>query len=368
MFKTILSEQYIHIVRYIEILIVILLIPLLYNFIPIDNKASETFYIDAANTESIVSSLEKSGYTVTLLDKMMMQMHEVPTSGWYTLPKKGQGRYAFFKNIYLHKTATMQIVIYAGETHTEIIKRLANDMKLDAKKLNSVYESFSRFKEAEIFSGRYNVARTADEKSLMTYLFSESNKILDLFIQRTFRDRPSDFEIKVLLTIASIIQKESNAVEEMPHISAVIYNRLNKKMKLQMDSTLNYGAYSHTIVTPERIKTDYSYYNTYKYKGLPPYPLASISIDALRAAMYPKKNKDIFFMLKPDGSHVFCATYEEHLKNIRTFRAYQKACQVKKEEKEKLEKKKLEEELAEHERMKKVKASDNNESNKTKAL
>ncbi len=324
MLKTIISEQYISIVRIAEIVIILLLFPLLYNFLPIDKKASETLYINAGDIETVAASLETNGYTVTLLDKMMMQVDKVPESGWYTLPKNRQGRYSFFKNIYRHKTETMNIVIYAGETHSELIKRVANDMKLDSKKLNDVYASLSRFKEAEIFSGYYKVARKADEKSLMRYLFNESNKIFDLFIERTFSNKPSHFEFKVLLTIASIIQKESNAVEEMPLIAAVIYNRLNKKMKLQMDSTLNYGEFSHTIVTPERIKTDTSYYNTYKHKGLPPHPLASISIDALKAAMHPARNKHIFFMLRPDGSHIFCETYDEHLDNIRTFRAYQK--------------------------------------------
>lgn len=234
----------------------------------------------------------------------------------------------------------MDIVVYAGETHEEVTKRLANDLKLDKKKLDEMYVSLSRFKEADIFSGHYQIARKAKEESVMIYLFDVSKKMLDLFVEKTFTNTPDTFELKVLLTIASIIQKESNLIEEMPIISAVIYNRLQKNMKLQMDSTLNYGEYSHTIVTPERIKSDTSYYNTYKHKGLPPAPLGTISIDALRAAMFPAKNDHLFFMLKPDGGHKFCASYEEHLENIRTFRAYQKKRQEEKEKREKEEKKK----------------------------
>ena len=107
-------------------------------------------------------------------------------------------------------------------------------------------------------------------------------------------------------------------------IASVIYNRLHKKMKLQMDSTLNYGTYSHCVVTPERIKCDTSLYNTYKYKGLPPAPLGTISMEALRAAMFPAKSNYLFFMLTPTGKHTFSETYQEHLAALKLFRVYQK--------------------------------------------
>ena len=131
-----------------------------------------------------------------------------------------------------------------------------------------------------------------------------------------FTQKPDNSTLRVLLTIASIIQKESNSAKEMPLISSVIFNRLDKGMRLQMDGTLNYGKNSRTIVTPERIKTDTSYYNTYKYKGLPPAPISSVTLDALHAAMHPAKSDYLFFMLKPDGSHTFASSYEKHLKRI----------------------------------------------------
>ena len=340
MFKSIISEQYIRIVRYAEIALIILLIPLLYHFVPIDKKAAETLYIDAANIESIVTSLEKNGYTVTLIDRMMLQSEALPKSGWYTLDKHKEGRFSFYRHIYRHPTQTMNIVIFAGESYDELIDRLANDMKLDREKLYQKYKKLSRFKDADIFAGHYIVARKADEAAVMQYLFDQSNKILDLFIEKNFRKRPDHFELKVLLTIASIIQKESNSIDEMPLISSVIYNRLRKGMKLQMDATLNYGIYAHQIVTPERIKSDRSFYNTYKYKGLPPYPLGTVSLSALHAAMFPAKTEHLFFMLKPNGSHEFCATYDEHLKNIKRFRAYQKQREKEKKAKEALKAKK----------------------------
>ena len=121
-----------------------------------------------------------------------------------------------------------------------------------------------------------------------------------------------------------MIQKESNSIEEMPLISSVIYNRLEKGMRLQMDGTLNYGPYAHTIVTPERIQSDESEYNTYKHKGLPPHPLSTVTLDALKATMEPTKSNYIFFMLNENGTHNFTTTYDQHLENIRAFRKFQK--------------------------------------------
>lgn len=91
-----------------------------------------------------------------------------------------------------------------------------------------------------------------------------------------------------------------------------------------MDSTLNYGKYSHTVITPERIKEEKSLFNTYKYKGLPPHALGTMSIDALKAASKSQKGDYLYFMLNKEGKHDFTQTYEEHLKNVKAFKDYLK--------------------------------------------
>jgi UPF0755 protein len=215
-------------------------------------------------------------------------------------------------------------------------------MKLDKVKLEQKYKTLTHFQEADIFAKRYTIARKANEEVTIQYLFDLSNAQLSKFEKENFSQIPDTSTLKVLLTIASIIQKESNSVKEMPVISSVIHNRLDEGMRLQMDSTLNYGEHSHVIVTPERIRNDKSYYNTYKHKGLPPSPLATVTLDALKAAISPQKSNYLFFMLKPNGEHNFAATYDKHLENIRVFRLYQKEREKQKkakaEEKAKLEK------------------------------
>ncbi len=91
------------------------------------------------------------------------------------------------------------------------------------------------------------------------------------------------------------MQKEAANVEEMPLIASVIFNRLKKGMPLQMDGALNYQEFSHAKVTKERIKTDNTPYNTYKFKGLPKNPVGSVSLEAIRAVIFPKKTEFLVF-------------------------------------------------------------------------
>lgn len=338
MIKTLL-KKYKRFVVFIEIVLFFSLLPVLYNLVPLNN-VPRTFYIYSSGIDNVSKALNKNGYTVTWIDRLMMQVIEVPKEGWYSVDHDAYNRLDFFKMLYKQKTKTMDVVVYAGETAEELTSRLANDMKLDQKKLLAYYRKHTVFKEADVFADRYTLARNADEDTTMSYLFNVSRRALVSYAVEHFKEEPEILELKVLLTMASIIQKESNSVKEMPLISSVIYNRLEKGMKLQMDSTLNYGKYSHTIVTPERIKTDTSYYNTYKHKGLPIQPLGTVTLDAMYAAKYPADSDYIFFMLSPKGGHSFSVTYAEHLANIKTFRIHQKKKQSVKQ-KEKLLKEKV---------------------------
>jgi UPF0755 protein len=322
--KKILSEKYRHFVLYFEIFMLLLLVPLIYNLIPV-NEGNKTFYIPSSNIDQVVKTLKSNGYEVTWMDKLMLRLRKTPSEGWYSVEPSEHGRFLFFQHLYKQKTnELMDVVVYAGETKNELTARLANDMKLDQEKLLSIYKMLAHFEEADILAQRYTIARKADENATMQYIFLDSKRKLVKFTKEYFNEIPDVMELKIIHIIASIIQKESNSIHEMPLISSVIYNRLEKNMRLQMDSTLNYGPYAHTIVTPERIKNEESDYNTYKHKGLPPHPLSTVTLDALKAAVKPAESDYIFFMLNEKGTHNFTATYDKHLENIRAFRKYQK--------------------------------------------
>ena len=319
-----IAKKYKRFVRYVEIFVLLLLLAVIYNYIPI-NDGKKTFYLSSNEPETIIAQIKAKGYEITMLDKLMLKLVEMPKEGWYTVDPKAHGRYMFFEHFYRQKSKKlMNIVVFAGETKEEMIQRLSNDMKLDKEKLKEYYLTKAKYKEGDILAGRYTVAREADESETLDYLFDQSAKRVEAIKQSFGNYSPASDQWEVIYKIASIIQKESNSPKEMPLISAVIYNRIGKNMRLQMDATLNYGPYSHTIVTPERIKEDKTRYNTYKHKGLPPAPLSTFSIDALKAAIKPTNKDYLYFMLTPNGDHNFTSSYKAHLKNIRTFRSYQK--------------------------------------------
>ena len=88
-------------------------------------------------------------------------------------------------------------------------------------------------------------------------------------------------------------------------------------MRLQMDGTLNYGLYSHTKITPERIRNDESSYNTYKFEGLPKEAVCNVSLDAIKAAISPAKTDYLYFMRdKSTGKHIFTTNVKDHNKAV----------------------------------------------------
>lgn len=125
-----------------------------------------------------------------------------------------------------------------------------------------------------------------------------------------------------ILTVASIIQRETTNAEEMPTIASVLYNRLSQNWLLQMDPTVQYAlGYNKALQSwwPAPLSYDDlavdSSYNTYLYKGLPPGPICSPGRQALEGAMHPQTTPYMFYRAKCDGSiaHNFSETYEEHL-------------------------------------------------------
>jgi len=315
-----LSRRFRYGIVFLEILLVLLVFVLIYNFFLPLGEGKRFVYFDEKKSSKVLEALKRYGYNITDWDHLLLPESALPNKGWYRIGHHDEGRYRFFGHLGETAAKTMNIRVYPGETHTEMLHRLAHDMKLDEKRLLSVYSSLARYKEADILAGNYTVARKADEKTVLLYLFDRSRTKLTAFAKRNLAHHLDTHAVKLLLTVASIVQKESNNAKEMPLIASVIYNRLERGMKLQMDGTLNYGKFSHSIVTPERIRSDTSHYNTYKYNGIPPAPLSTVSFEALKAAIFPAESNYLFFMLNRDGSHHFSETYAEHLEHLRTFR------------------------------------------------
>lgn len=122
-----------------------------------------------------------------------------------------------------------------------------------------------------------------------------------------------------VLTLASVIEKETGAGNERPQISSVFHNRLKKRIPLQSDPTVIYGLTNYDGNIHKKDLSDSSPYNTYRWAGLPPGPIASPGILSIRAALYPVPSAYLYFVSKNDGTHQFSATLTEHNKAVEKY-------------------------------------------------
>lgn len=122
-----------------------------------------------------------------------------------------------------------------------------------------------------------------------------------------------------VLTLASIIEKETGAPSERPFISSVFHNRLKKGMRLETDPTVIYGIQNFDgNLTRKHLETS-TPYNTYRIKGLPPGPIASPGRASIESALYPAESSYIFFVSKKDGTHQFSTNLADHKRAIRKY-------------------------------------------------
>jgi len=260
--------------------------------------------------------LNKSGYNVNYLDELFLNFFTKPQPGWLYIDKKRLPRYKFLKQIGSYNNHYTPITIIPGETSYYILKMLSTKLKLNIVKLQKVYNKLAPLKEGNFLANTYNIPIYYNEEKSIKLLIDKSYKQYKKLSYKYF----NTFDLKKwnkILTIASIIQKEAANKNEMPLVASVIFNRLHKNMKLQMDGTLNYGIYSHTKVTPQRIKKDISTYNTYKHKGLPSYPVCNVSKNAIISAIIPAKSKYLYFMKNSRGTHNFSKEYKKHIQNVK---------------------------------------------------
>ncbi|MBN1515206.1 endolytic transglycosylase MltG [Candidatus Sumerlaeota bacterium] len=130
-------------------------------------------------------------------------------------------------------------------------------------------------------------------------------------------DPPQGLTWTEAVTLASMIERETATADEMPLIASVYLNRLKRGMKLDCDATVRYALNVwERDLTTEDLRTD-SPYNTYRRKGLPPGPIGSPGMTALRAALKPAESDYLYYCSKGDGTHVFAARYNDHLRNVR---------------------------------------------------
>ena len=120
-----------------------------------------------------------------------------------------------------------------------------------------------------------------------------------------------------VVTLASVVEKETGASEERPLIASVFSNRIKRGMRLESDPTVIYGIPNFDGNLRRRHLDDpTNLYNTYRHKGLPPGPIASPGLEAMRAVVSPADTEFLFFVSRNDGTHKFSKTYKEHVNAV----------------------------------------------------
>ena len=125
--------------------------------------------------------------------------------------------------------------------------------------------------------------------------------------------------IHQVITLASIIEKETGIAKERPIISSVFHNRLKKKMRLESDPTVIYGITDYNGNITRKDLESPTPYNTYTMRGLPPGPISNCGVKSIEAALYPANTKYLYFVSKRDGTHYFSTNFKEHERAVRKY-------------------------------------------------
>jgi UPF0755 protein len=224
------------------------------------------------------------------------------------------------------RVLTYEVVLPEGFTLTQIAERLAAAGLVDrgtflatardpqtARKLGVGGEDL----EGYLFPETYRLPRGLSPVDVARVMVEQ---FLQVWREIEPLARSMDFSMKDVVTLASIVEKETGAPEERSIIASVFLNRMERGMRLETDPTVIYGIPDFDgNLRRQDLENGDNPYNTYKIRGLPPGPIASPGRDALRAVVEPARSDFLFFVSRNDGTHVFSRTYAEHTRAVERF-------------------------------------------------
>ncbi|WP_445525875.1 endolytic transglycosylase MltG [Streptomyces cyslabdanicus] len=174
--------------------------------------------------------------------------------------------------------------------------------------------------EGYLFPATYPIDEKTTPQSLLSYMVDTANKRFKAAPVAAGPQRNS-MNLYQAVTIASIVQAEAASKADMSKVARVVFNRLERGMPLQMDSTLNYALNRNTVrMSMEDTRLD-SPYNSYQRMGLPPTPIDSPGEEAMRAVANPAQGDWLYFVTVKPGDTRFTADYSEHQRNVEEFNA-----------------------------------------------
>ncbi len=200
-------------------------------------------------------------------------------------------------------------------------KQLADPEKFIALTLNmqasAKYNLMSPTLEGFLFPDTYEFSRVDGEERIV-------ERMVHRFFERFDKNFQSEalklgWSVEKVVTMASIIEKETGVADERALVSSVFHNRLKKRMRLQSDPTTIYGiANFNGNLTRKDLQT-LTPYNTYQISALPPGAIANPGLEALIAAMRPAKTDYLYFVANKHGAHIFSKTYSQHTRHVNNY-------------------------------------------------
>jgi UPF0755 protein len=242
------------------------------------------------------------------------------------------GEYAFQKSASLRdvigiivegKVVQHAVTIPEGLTSEQIVARLTD---------NDIFAGGVREmpREGTLLPETYKFPRGTTREQVIQRMQQTQKRVLAEIWERRNPDIPVKSP-EQLVTLASIVEKETGKADERSRVAAVFSNRLRQRIKLQSDPTIIYGLVGGKGTLGRPIKRSEiqqpSPYNTYVIDGLPPGPIANPGRASLEAAANPARTRDLFFVADGTGGHSFTETYDQHQKNVARLRAMEKQIQ-----------------------------------------
>ena len=224
----------------------------------------------------------------------------------------------------------ISVTIPEGIWQNELAKLLNEKLGVDSERVMALSNSKSfilslglnvQSLEGYLLPNTYFFYPNATEEEILRKLKNEMDKLFTPDVET--RMKALKMTKHEILTMASIVEAESNIFSEYKTISGVYNNRLKKGIALQADPTVQY------LIRERKSKKVYlkdleidSKYNTYKYPGLPPAPINNPGKDAIMAALYPENNKYLYFVADGTGGHRYSETFTEHSQNVLRYRQW----------------------------------------------
>ncbi len=238
------------------------------------------------------------------------------------------------------------VTIPEGLRREEIVQRFIDGLEKEGQDASIFYDEFmdkSQEYEGFLFPDTYLFPREASATSVIKYLRETFTKKI-----KEYEDgiSGSNLDLNEIVTLASLIERETKTVEERPVVAGILFNRLEIEMPLQVDAAVQYAVADAEcrmpnailrqaqddaeqdrsikcknwwpILTREDLEID-SLYNTYKYEGLPPAPIANPGISSLKAAIFPQETSYFYYIHDETGNIHYAKTLQEHNENIRKY-------------------------------------------------